>query len=366
MYEWHYPHFIDELTRLGHTVYDCNPNMVLGRAGTIPENSEILVGLARQVLENGTTMLLAAAGRDENLDPMAIEQLKAMGIPCVNLCVDGYVEDLHQKKIGKHFDITWVTHLSGLSLKQYGCNVRYLPMAANPFFFANRRVQRKQGVCFVGSRYGARAKYVSALAEAGLPIIVRGSKWTDAEIPVDGNRGMGLDRLPSVLRLLRFPAGRKLVMGGLKGRLHREAIPADLSPHKNIDLSGPVSLAEMVSVYSESTMSLGVMEFSSTHTLKTPLLQYCLREFETPMLGCAHLVCGVPELRECFEDSKEILFFSSLDECVDKARYYLAPEHQTICETIGRNARRRAENEHTWMNRFKPIWRELGIDKHNG
>ena len=168
--------------------------------------------------------------------------------------------------------------------------------------------------------------------------------------------------LLSSFKLLSFPAGRTLVRAGVQRRLvalwHGSSDNVDLN---GIDIGGEIPLESMVEFYGQCAMSLGVSELYNTHILKNPLYQYHLRDFECPMTGCTHLVRRSTELEECFTDGKEMLFYDSVEECVDKAKFYLSEGHENGVLEIGRAARARSVQEHTWMHRFEALWTYLGM-----
>ena len=79
------------------------------------------------------------------------------------------------------------------------------------------------------------------------------------------------------------------------------------------------------------------------------------------MIGCAHLVRRCRELEENFSEDKNIIFYDSIEECVDKARFYLSDKNLRITEKIGSEARKQSIKEHTWLNRFNKLFNYLGI-----
>jgi hypothetical protein len=362
MYEWEWPHYLSELQAAGNTVVECNPNAVLGRHGTPAENAEILKEVALAAAKQyGNCMLLAAQGRDNNLDPGVIDLLRSKGVVCVNIGVDGYFERSHVRNIGRHFDVNWVTHHSAEDISRLGCNVLYLPMAANPKFFAPHQEKRDLAVGFVGSKYGARPLYAAAIAAAGVPMRIRGRGWSGDGVGT-AVRGAGSIDMSSLLGLLSFPAGRTVARAGLQRRMvSLWQRSSDDSKLDGVDIGDEISLEAMVEFYGRCAMSLGVGELQNTYVLRHPLYQYRLRDFEAPMIGCAHLVRRSAELEECFTDGKEMLFYDSVEECVDKAKFYLSEGHEKDVLEIGRAARARSVKEHTWMKRFQALWTYLGM-----
>ncbi|EJB0376058.1 glycosyltransferase family 1 protein, partial [Vibrio parahaemolyticus] len=62
-----------------------------------------------------------------------------------------------------------------------------------------------------------------------------------------------------------------------------------------------------------------------------------------------------------FTEDNEIIYYSDVEEMVDKCRFYLKDDNFILREKLKLNARRRAINEHTWSHRFNSIFESLGI-----
>jgi hypothetical protein len=370
MHEWHHAHFLDELIQAGHHVKVCNPVSALGRKGSIAEYSEILVNEARQINAGPGPHMFFTLVHDSALDPGAVDFIRKLGIPCVIASTDDLVAPFQVKNIGRHFDLFWSTYLGAeKTLMRYGCNVIYLPMAANPLFFRPRTGKRSHSLCFVGSNNRFRPYYIAALSAAGVSLKVRGTGWVtenkDQNALADINAKLIFIRqLGVAAEYLRWRTGRKLLLGAFKKRFDQVIgnLRLPILKGSNLDMAGPLpTFDEMASFYSSFTASLGIVEAGSTFALHKPIVIYHLREFEATMSGCAHLVRKGPDLERCFEDGKEIIFYSSIGDCVEKARFYLAPERLNLCLSIGAKARARAERDHTWLCRFKVIWQKLGL-----
>jgi hypothetical protein len=56
-----------------------------------------------------------------------------------------------------------------------------------------------------------------------------------------------------------------------------------------------------------------------------------------------------------------MIFFGEGAELIDKVRFWLAPERDTARAELRQAARRRAENEHTWLHRFQAVGTKLGL-----
>jgi spore maturation protein CgeB len=162
---------------------------------------------------------------------------------------------------------------------------------------------------------------------------------------------------------MKVPGGRKCIQAALV-RSMQELVssPPEKDPMKGtVEYLGSAGFEDMAQIFSQSALSFGSIEIASTHVLRNPLLFIRVREFEVAMSGGVHLVNRHPELEEYFEDESEMVYYDSLDELVEKARFYLAPERKTARDKIRAAAVKRAVGEHTWSHRFEGVGKALGI-----
>lgn len=370
VYEWHRYHMISELEAAGHQVIDINPVEILGRIGSPDEYSEITVDKVREIYDRAGCDLFFATATDETIRPGAIKEIGRKGIATLNLSCDDLSHPFRVRAISSSFDLTWTTVRENQHiLRSYGANVFAMPWGANPHVFKPADVKEDSVVGFVGSCYGARARNLAVLANAGLPVRVYGQPPTGiyGAAPVNHPLVRALynvgDAWSRVYQSLFFSSGRRCLLGSLKRSVvetfttpPEKAIPANRIEY----LPGP-SFQELGTRFSQLAISLGSIELSSTYSLKKPLLFIRLREFEVPMCGGVHLANRLPELGEYFEEDKEMLFYGDLEELIDKARYYLAPERDHQRQKIREHARKRALAEHTWLHRFGRAWQFMGL-----
>jgi spore maturation protein CgeB len=70
------------------------------------------------------------------------------------------------------------------------------------------------------------------------------------------------------------------------------------------------------------------------------------------MCGGIELASYTDELANYFENDKEIILYKSEKELISKAKFYLNPKNEHICNNTKRKARKRAESDQRWLNRF--------------
>lgn len=78
-----------------------------------------------------------------------------------------------------------------------------------------------------------------------------------------------------------------------------------------------------------------------------------MRVFETLSTGSFLLTNWIPTLEELFEDGKHLVTYRTLDEMVEKAKYYL--EHEDEREAIANAGYQEFINNHTYLHRVNKI-----------
>jgi len=82
------------------------------------------------------------------------------------------------------------------------------------------------------------------------------------------------------------------------------------------------------------------------------------RLYETTGMGACLLTDSVSHLEDLFDPGKEIVTFSTVEECIDKVKYLLAHPQEAI-ET-GKRAQERTLKDHTYKARAKQLLTYLG------
>lgn len=85
------------------------------------------------------------------------------------------------------------------------------------------------------------------------------------------------------------------------------------------------------------------------------------RNFEIPGSGGFLLTSDADNLRDYYEDGKEIVIFENMAELIGKIKYYLGHEEERI--RIARAGYERTLREHTYEKRFNEIFRTIGLIK---
>jgi spore maturation protein CgeB len=133
----------------------------------------------------------------------------------------------------------------------------------------------------------------------------------------------------------------------------------ELIPNNFLHLYPSLNFEDISKIYSNSTLSLNVIELRNTGFLNNPTLKLHLRTFEIPMSGGLMFIRRSDELQKYFTEDKEVICFNSNDEMVSKADYYLNRASNKEILNLKLAARRRSLSEHTWQNRFNSIFKNI-------
>ena len=170
--------------------------------------------------------------------------------------VDERVGEAHQRRIARQVDVYWTTWKAGLPLiAAAGGRPWYQPEGAHPRFHVRAEVPRDLDVVFVGSAYGHRSGLVDYLRARGFAVETRGQGW---------------------------PEGR-------------------------------VTFEETVALFNRAKVVLGVGGVG--HMRSVAHLKG--RDFEVPMCGALYLTSFNSELADFYVIGREILCYSSLEDCAD-------------------------------------------------
>ena len=312
-------------------------------AGARARNSERLLDDVRKAHRERPLDLVFTYFSTRHVLGEAIDEIRALGVPTVNF----YCNSVHQfhlvEEIAPHFDYCMFPEREAIeSYRAVGANPVHVQMAANPRFYKPYPLPREFEVTFVGQRYLERPEYVHHLHANGVDVRVWGPGWQKRK-----KRPAGL-----------VGRGRRLA-GRLMRRVPGAAEPEELYALPGSRCGPPLSDEQLVKMYSRSAISLGFSEVQHAQTGEITR-HIRLRDFEAPMSGALYFTGYQDELVEYYRIDEEIICYETKEELLDKVRYYLS--HRSEGERVREAGLRRARRDHTWENRFRSLFRAVGLD----
>lgn len=252
-------------------------------------------------------------------------------------CDDSWRFDNYSKYWAPHFN--WVTTTNSQAPAKYNKigykNVIKTQWACNHFLYRPLNLPKIYDVTFVGQPHGNRKKIIEKIKKAGINIKCWGRGW---------------------------PAGR----------ISQEEIIRIFSQSKiNLNLtksSGNISLKELAKFFLKRKNNKSIQIDNPRHWIdnfKSFLgkrrEQIKGRNFEIPGCGGFLITGDADNLRDYYEDGKEIVIYKDTKDLIEKIKYYL--EHDEEREAIAKAGYEHTLRDHTYEKRFNEIFKTIGLIK---
>jgi len=197
-----------------------------------------------------------------------------------------------QLRVASLCDLYWTTWKIGTHIVlSVGGTPWYAPEAADPNYHYPLDIEKDIDVLFIGQSYGLRADLIKYLLKRDINLTVFGAGWPN----------------------------------------------------------GFASFEETIRLYNRAKIVLGIGGVGHTYEVK----HLKGRDFEVPMCGALYLTSYNHELADFFEIGREILCYSSFEECFETIQWILRRPDEA--QQIRESAIKRALKDHTWerrLNRF--------------
>ena len=272
----------------------------------------------------------------DELDKAILEELKKYTTTLAWFADDHWRFYNYTKFWAKHF--TWcVTMFSWMPecYRRAGQpNVIRSQWAANTSLYAPRKQHELKtipDVAFVGSWSKPRERVIDALRARGVEVTVFGGGWKNGT-RVSEEEMLEIFSLSKINLGLNLPPGRfgKVSLARLFLRMSMDKVV--LAPHLISNI--------------ESWMHMDLTQIKARH-------------FQVPACGGFVMSSMSDDLDRFYVPGTEIVIYNNLDEMVEKIKYYLA--HDAEREAIARAGYERTIREHTYENRFREIFKTIGL-----
>ncbi|EKO3861095.1 glycosyltransferase family protein [Vibrio harveyi] len=353
MTQWQFVNYIDEWQRAGYEIEYLEVNYA---------DKENAAELISSTLFRSDFDIFISACDDQVITSEVHYAMKKKGVPSLLICFDNLSVPFKHKKCSSYFDLVWLTsHETKYLFDKWGAKSIFMPYAANPFTYRPDKGEELPGIAFVGTCYGGRINKIEELLRYNIDVRLYGgnSPSAEGENPVKNVFFNLSSSVKNISQLSRFPVGRQaLKAAALKSTRKFEVSNALQALIGN---RSSLSFDDLAKTYSRSQMSLNITELWNTYLLDQPIHKLHLRTFEIPMSGGLQISSRNDEIREYFEEDREIILYDSIEEFVDKSQFYLRDENLLLREKIKFAARERCVDEHRWQNRFLHAFSVLGI-----
>jgi len=293
-------------------------------------------------------------------EPDVILEIRRHGVPACNFSCNNTHQFYLVEDISSYFDLNLFAEKAAREkFERIGVPAMWWPMASNPRYARPVDVPKERQASFVGANYALRARYIGYLLQNGVDVHAYGPGWSAG----DWRRPRSL-----VKPFLKpyYLALRELFSRTEQDRRRYAALREEYEFVRGLrrrfpgNFHLPIPDAEVVRLYSASSITLGFLEVFDLHDPTREILRHMhLRDFEGPMSGALYCTGFSDELADMFEPDREVITYSAKEELLDKVRFYLA--HEREGDRIRRAGRARALRDHTYHKRFRDLFDAMGL-----
>lgn len=295
--------------------------------------------------------------RNDDLEINTIKRIKELGIPTANFSCNNTHQFYLTKEIAPYFDFNLHSekHAAGM-FKEINANPVWFQMAANPKYYHPIDVAKSNDVSFVGMRYAKRAYYMNILLDNDINVMIYGPHWvmSSKELLYSEIKRFGCLFLDSL-------TWNKKKRDYYSSKLHDYDFYKNMYRKYSKNFHLPVDDDDMIFIFNRTRLNFGSLEvFGVDNCPNTiPKMHLHLREFEVPMTCNAYITNYSDELAEFYEPEKEIITYKNEYELLEKTRYYL--KNEKALNEIAKKGYERAMKCHTYQNRYKDLFKNIGI-----
>lgn len=311
-----------------------------------------------------------------HFDPAGFEEIHRLGIPTVNFFCNSIYQFELVAEIAPKVTFSW--HAEREAKSSYlsaGANPVWVQMGADPeVYHPVAGLTRQSKACFIGQRYADRDRLLSALIREDIPVHIYGKGWgykestptpKDVSQPEEstylGRKLVKPGSLESYASLIAENIKSQGYLAGLQRTIQQFSRQRHSKTLNLMLASAACGYAESISqTFASYEVILNFSNVWSDGRPASKLIPHVrLRDFEAPMSRTCYLTGYTEEIEEFYELGKEIDTYSSLDELIDKTKYYL--EHPSAAESLRSSGYERALQDHTWVRRFQQLFKAIGL-----
>jgi hypothetical protein len=307
--------------------------------GSTPERTRASERLWEQIRAAGAEAVVSYCFAND-LDLGLVRRTIDSGVPWINFYCDSVGAFDRVESLARTVTLNWFPECEAESryravgrpwlCRPYALNARALPES-----ICGTAVH---SVAFVGAAYAHRVIALASLRLRGCRVTARGVGWRRTPPPPTARR-------PAPARAPRGPR--------VHGRLRERVLARVLRPL--VAGGGPLDAAELPGFVSTCRIILGLNGVRDASGHYRSYLKS--RDVEFPGYGACYLTEHNEDVARAFDVGREVITFRSLAEAAARASELGA--NAAYAREIGRAARRRVLEEHTWTARLGELARCL-------
>ncbi|MCX2492586.1 glycosyltransferase [Pedobacter sp. PF22-3] len=281
----------------------------------------------------------------EQVDKQAIQEIKKLGILCVNFFCDNVRLFKKAPKAFDVFDLNWVPEQKAIPLYQQAaipCINLPMPMWIEPKYRTPTSVELDV-LSFIGSKDIQRQLFFEKLLELN-PIInldIYGSGWAANAEELSFPRQSAFKKLTNQFHFLS-KHGIKPYLNKLKFSSLNPPISSSLKSK----IKGKPNFENYIKITRQSKITIGINRYPSfNYPLHQPNTYSRLRDIEAPMLGACYLTEWTYGMDELYDLDTEILSYITIEEFQEKSQRLVKDKQLRV--SLRSNGQKRALADHS-------------------
>lgn len=295
----------------------------------------------------------------EQIDTSAIQEIKRMGIPCVNFFCDNVRQFKTIPAEFEVFDLNWVPELKAVKMYQKAgypfINIP-MPMWIRPELQTARSERNKQ-ITFIGSKDIQRLRFFEDVVK----------KTSAIDLNIYGN-GWNNENAPQTLSPPNYSTAKKIAhqfnFMGQQGpmaymrKMAQRNTDTTISDVLKSKVKGLIDFDTYNKLTAESMITVGINRYPSFRfPLNKPDTYSRLRDIEAPMLGACYLTEYTEGLEDLYEIDKEIAVYKDADGLIEKASELSGSS--ALRKTLRAGGQKRALTDHSIPRSLNKILERL-------
>ncbi|GAA4084433.1 glycosyltransferase [Mucilaginibacter panaciglaebae] len=292
----------------------------------------------------------------EQIETSAINEIKRMGIPCVNFYCDNIRQFGEAPKEFSVFDLNWVPEFKAIKLYQKA-GYRYINLPMPMWIEPNKRMVHAEAnnqITFIGSKDIQRTLFFEKVVKQcpSINLYIYGNGWKDVP-QYTGRTESGFNKIGYQFSFIKqhglIPYLRKIKQRNLN---------TDISEALRFKVNNITDFENYNKLTAESMVTVGINRYPSyRYPLFKPDTYSRLRDIEAPMLGACYLTEYTEGLEYLYDIGKEIETYTSTEDFIEKVSMLTA--NTNLRQRLKVNGQKRAVSTHNIQNSISQIIQRL-------
>jgi hypothetical protein len=296
----------------------------------------------------------------QQVDAGAIDEIKDLGIPCVNFFCDNVREYTNVPSEFHCFSLHWVPEFEALPMyTSAGLKTCFAPMPCwVPAAARTSAVDETSQVTFIGSSDELRRALFSKALSLGVCIGIGGAGWGDDFSTESIRQSPARSILETAWHQVEFLRTRGMQRWIRK--ITKRIMPSPEVVIPSSSLLQQISDGDYVKLTKNSMITLGVNRVPSFQRSNSSPLKYSrLRDIEAPMMGACYLTEYTKGVAQLYDVGREVETYETAEELRDKINdLQKAPKRRAF---MRQQAQIRALSEHSIPQSLWKISQQLGL-----